>query len=242
VDVDERLLVSCLDLTSLDDADDETTIEALCARASSPVADEPSLRVAAVCVWPRFVGLAREALAGTAVRVAAATGGFPDPTAPRRDRLREIERTVAAGVDEVDVVVDRRLLAAPDVLGAELAETRLAAGAAVWKAILETGALTTDELEPLARLAIEAGADFLKTSTGKAVPGADPATFEAMASAAAATGRPVGVKASGGVRTAADARRYLSIVREVLGHGAATPERFRIGASALLDDLVSAGA
>jgi deoxyribose-phosphate aldolase len=140
------------------------------------------------------------------------------------------------------VVLDRRLLAAPDVLAAELAETRLAAGAAVWKAILETRALTTDQIEPLARLAIEAGADFLKTSTGKTVPGADPASFEAMARATAAAGRPVGVKASGGVRTAADARRYLSIVREVLGHGGATPGRFRIGASALLDDLVSAGA
>lgn len=239
MDDDVRRLVSCLDLTSLGDADDEATIEALCARAVTPVADDPSLRVAAVCIWPRFIGLARQTLAGTGIKIAAATGGFPDPSAPRRDRLREIERAVAAGADEVDAVVDRGLLSTATVLATELAETREAAGAAVWKAILETGAVAPEEVEPLARRAVEAGADFLKTSTGKGFPGADPVSFETMANAAAAAGRPVGVKASGGIRTAAEALDYLSIVRHVLGDGAATPERFRIGASALLDDLVA---
>jgi deoxyribose-phosphate aldolase len=203
------------------------------------VAADTTLHVAAVCIWPRFIGVAREALTGSGVRVAAATGGFPDPTAPRRDRLREIERAVAAGADEVDVVVDRRLLSSPAVLATELAETRDAVGAAVWKAILETGALAPEEVGPLARLAIEAGADFVKTSTGKGYPGADPTSFEAVAHTVAASRRPVGIKASGGIRSSAQALRYLSIVRAVLGAEAATPARFRIGASALLDDLVA---
>jgi deoxyribose-phosphate aldolase len=236
---DLRRLVWCLDLTSLGDADDDATIEELCARAATPVAEDPSLRVAAVCIWPRFIGLARAMLAGTGVKVATATGGFPDPSAPRRDRLRQIERAVAAGADEVDAVVDRRLLSAPTALATELAETRDAAGTAVWKAILETGALAPHEVEPLARRSVEAGADFLKTSTGKGFPGADRRSFETMAGVAAATGRPVGVKVSGGVRTAAEALDYLSIVGDVLGDGAPTPDRFRIGASALLDDLVA---
>jgi deoxyribose-phosphate aldolase len=239
VDDDRRRLVSCLDLTSLGDSDDEATIDVLCARAVTPVDDDPSLHVAAVCIWPRFIGRARQTLAGTGVKIAAATGGFPVPSAPRRDRLREVERAVAAGADEVDIVVDRRLLSTPTALATELAETRDAAGAAVWKAILETGALAPDEVEPLARRAIEAGADFLKTSTGKGFPGADPLSFGTMAGAAAAAGRPVGLKASGGIRTAAEALEYLRIVRHVLGDGAATPHRFRIGASALLDDLVA---
>jgi len=231
--------VTCLDLTSLGETDDETTIGRLVERAVTPVAADTTLHVAAVCIWPRFIGLAREALVGTGVRVAAATGGFPDPIAPRRDRLREIERAVAAGADDVDVVVDRRLLSTPSVLGTELAETRDAAGAAVWKAILETGALAPEAVEPLARLAIEAGADFVKTSTGKGYRGADPTSFEAVAHTVAKSRRAVGIKASGGIRSATEALRYLSIVRAVLGGDAATPGRFRIGASTLLDDLVA---
>jgi deoxyribose-phosphate aldolase len=239
MDPNRRVLIACLDLTSLGDADDDAAIEVLCARAAAPSATDPSLRVAAVCVWPRFVARALDALAGSGVRVATATGGFPEATAPLPDRLRQIERAVAAGADEVDVVVDRRLLAEPAILADELARTRAAAGPSVWKAILETGALEPGAVEPLARLAIDAGADFLKTSTGKTHPGADPASFAAMARAVAAAGAPVGLKASGGVRTAADALGYLTIARATLGEAAATPERFRIGASSLLDELVA---
>jgi deoxyribose-phosphate aldolase len=238
MDDDRRTLVRCLDLTALGEEDD-ASIEELCARATRPVPADPALHVAAVCVWPRFVPLARQALAGTEVRVATATGGFPDPASLGRDtRVREITAAVTLGADEVDVVVDRSMLADPAALADELAETRVAASGVVWKAILETGALDPAAIAALARMAIDAGADFLKTSTGKGSPGADPNSVELLAGIIGGSGRPVGLKVSGGVRTARDALGYLAIVRRVLGRARSAPERFRIGASSLLDELV----
>jgi deoxyribose-phosphate aldolase len=238
MDPDRRLVIACLDLTSLGDTDDDTTAAALCSRARRPLPDEPELHVAAVCVRPRFVALARAALEGSGVRVAAATGGFPDPSDPLARRLDEIELAIEDGAEEVDVVVNRRLLADPAALAEELAATRAAAAAATWKAILETGALTPDEIVTAARLAIDAGADFLKTSTGKGPPGATTASVETLAGVIGTAGRPVGLKVSGGVRTARDAMAYLGIVARVLGPHWAEPARFRIGASSLLGDLV----
>ena len=242
MDPDRALLIACLDLTSLGDADDQATIEALCTRALRPVPSGPGLSVAAVCVWPRFVPVVRAALGGSSVRVAAATGGFPEPVTPLGDRLGEIEAALAAGADEVDVVVRRELLGEPSALAAELAATRRAAAGATWKAILETGALATAEMVTLARLAIDAGADFLKTSTGKGLPGATTSAVETLARESADSGRPVGIKVRGGVRTLTDASAYLEIVRRCLGDDWPEPARFRIGASALLDALVGDGA
>jgi len=138
MDADRRLLIACLDLTALGDDEDERSIEALCERAIRPFGDD-ELTVAAVCIWPRSVSLARDRLSAPGVRVAVATGGFPLPDAPLPQRIEEIRRAVDAGADEVDVPVNRFLLDEPDALVGELRSTREAAGSATWKAIVETG-------------------------------------------------------------------------------------------------------
>ena len=237
MDADRELLIRCLDLTSLGDEDDVPTVDALCARAEEPVVGRADLAVAAVCVWPRFVPRARERLADTAVRVACATGGFPVPDEPLDRRLDLIRASVDAGAHEVDVVLNRLLLDEPAALAAELDATRAAAGPATWKAILETGALTPDGIRQAADAAIAAGADFLKTSTGKGPPGASPEAVVILNEGIAAAGRPVGLKVSGGVRTVEQATSFLEIVRETLGPAWPAPTTFRIGASALLNAL-----
>ena len=239
MDADRELLIRCLDLTSLGDGDDEASVDALCARAVEPIAGRPDLAVAAVCLWPRFASMARTRLAGHPVRVACATGGFPMPDAPLARRLDEIRASVDDGADEVDVVVNRRLIDDPTALAAELDATRAAAGSATWKAILETGALDPDGIRRLADAAVAAGADFLKTSTGKGPPGATPEAVSILAGRIAAAGRPVGLKISGGVRRVPEATAFLDLVRGILGPSWPTPASFRIGASALLDALVA---
>ena len=239
MDVDRALLIRCLDLTSLDDDDDAARIEALCRRGVEPVAGRIDLVVAAVCVWPRFAGQARDLLNACAVRVACATGGFPVPDEPLDRRLDQIRASVDGGAEEVDTVLNRWLLDEPAALAAELEATRSAAGDATWKAILETGALTSDGIRQAADAAIGAGADFLKTSTGAGAPGASPAAVSILLERIAAADRSVGLKVSGGVRTAEQAMAYLAQVRGILGPAWPAPARFRIGASALLDDLVA---
>jgi len=238
VDADRELLIRCLDLTSLNDDDDVARVLALCGRAAEPAAGRADLAVAAVCIWPRFVGQARERLAGTAVRVACATGGFPVPDEPLDRRLDQIRASVDAGAQEVDTVLNRWLLDEPAALAAELNATRSAAGAATWKAILETGALTPAGIGQAADAAIDAGADFLKTSTGKGPPGAGPAAVSMLIERIAAADRLVGLKVSGGVRTPEQAMAFLALARGMLGGAWPTPATFRIGASALLDGLV----
>ena len=239
MDADRALLIRCLDLTSLGDGDDANAIVALCARAAEPVRGRHDLTVAAVCIWPRFVSLARESLAGSPVRIACATGGFPLPDAPLAQRLDQIKAAVDAGADEVDVVVNRSLQDEPEALATELDATRAAAGPATWKAILETGALTPEGMRHLADTSIAAGADFLKTSTGKGPPGASPAAVAIVAERIVAAGRPMGLKVSGGVREVRDATDYLAMVRVTLGANWPTPATFRIGASTLLEALVA---
>jgi len=239
VDPDRTLLISCLDLTSLGEDEDDASIAELCERARHPLPDDPTRHVAAVCVWPRWAPAARRLLDGSAVRVACATGGFPIPDAPLGERLAEIEEAVAAGADEVDVPVNRFLVDEPDALGGELAATRTAAGTATWKAIVETGALDPQEIRALAAAAIAAGADFVKSSTGKDVPGVTPGTAALLAEAVRDAGRPVGLKLSGGIRGVAQATHHLEQIRAILGSDWPGPARFRIGASALLDALLA---
>jgi len=238
VDADRELLIRCLDLTSLGDDDDLARVEALCRRAAEPVAGRTDLAVAAVCVWPRFVGRARERLAGTSVRVACATGGFPVPDEPLDRRLDQIRASVDAGAHEVDTVLNRWLLDEPAALAAELGATRSAAATVTWKAILETGALTPGGIAQAADAAIDAGADFLKTSTGKGPPGATPAAVAILVQRIAAADRTIGLKVSGGVRSPEQATAFLTIARGALGASWPTPATFRIGASALLEELV----
>jgi len=238
MDADRRLLIACLDLTALGDDEDERSIEALCERAIGPFGDD-ELTVAAVCIWPRSVSLARDRLSATGVRVAVATGGFPLPDAPLPQRIEEIRRAVDAGADEVDVPVNRFLLDEPDALVGELRSTREAAGSATWKAIVETGALEPEQILVVGQAALDAGADFLKTSTGKGTPGATPEAVQLLADLVAGAERPVGIKVSGGIREAGQAGTYLDLVRVTFGRDWPSPRTFRIGASALLDSLVA---
>jgi deoxyribose-phosphate aldolase len=173
------------------------------------------------------------------VRVACATGGFPVPDATLADRLRDIEDAVQAGADEVDVPINRFLLGESDALHDELDATRAAAGDAAWKAIVETGVLRPGETSFLADAAIEAGADFVKSSTGKGVPGVTPEAAAILAAAVRDAGRRVGLKLSGGIRGAGQAANYIELVRDVLGPRWPAPDTFRIGASALLAALVA---
>ena len=235
-------IVACLDLTSLDDSDGDESIGALCERALHPGEGLP--HAAAVCVLPRFVPLVRERLTGSEVRVAAAAGAFPEGTAPLEVRVTEIRDAVAAGADEIDTVLDHRALVSgreQDVRAA-LAASRRACGERVMKVILETGALPSENhVRSAARVAIEEGADFVKSSTGKTALGVNVGSARVMMRAVrdmeAETGVAAGIKLSGGIRTVEQALGYARLFVEILG---VTPAqgRFRIGASSLLDDLV----
>ena len=228
-----RRALACLDLTSLNDGDTDDDVRRLCRRAEGAPGRGA---VAAVCVWPRFAALARELLPGEIA--VAAVANFPDGGDDIERAVRDTREIVAAGAQEVDVVLPwRRLDAAPALLGA----VRNACPHQRLKVILETGELADDALiQRACRNALAAGADFLKTSTGKVKVNATPhAARLLLGTIAADTGARsrVGFKAAGGVRSLADAGVYLALVAELLGADAVRPERFRIGASALLDDL-----
>lgn len=233
-----RTALRCLDLTSLNDADTAADIEHLCARALTPHGT-----VAAVCVWPRFVALARQRLP-VSVRVAA-VANFPAGGDDVDAVLREVQAIVAAGAQEVDVVLPWRALQAGDQASARtlLVAARAACAKQVLKVILETGELAEPALITRAsQLAISAGADFLKTSTGKVPVGATLPAAEAMLAAIAAhpgARERVGLKLSGGLRKVADLPPYLALVERTLGAEALQPGRFRIGASGLLDDILA---
>lgn len=228
--------LACLDLTSLNTADTEAHIERLCERAQGRFGP-----VAAVCVWPRFAALARQRLPAT-IGVAA-VANFPEGGTDVQRALRDVGEIVDAGAQEVDVVLPWQALLAGDAAAAAtvLAATRRASVGLRLKVILETSMLgSTEAMGQASRLALAEGADFLKTSTGKVPGGATPEAAHvllgAIAADPAAAGR-VGFKASGGVRSVADAALYLRLTAEALGDAACSPGRFRIGASGLLDDI-----
>ncbi len=232
-----RQALSLLDLTSLNDADTEAVIEKLCARAVTPHG-----KVAAVCVWPRFVALSKSRLVGTGIKVAA-VANFPMGTADVARAVRETAAIVASGGDEVDVVFpynawlngDRRV--GPDLIAACKAAC---AGKAHLKVILETGCLRDqDEIAAASRAAIEAGADFIKTSTGKATISATPDSARTMLRAIKASGRSCGFKAAGGIRDATTAAAYLDLTAAIMGEGWISPATFRFGASGVLNDLLA---
>ncbi|MDE2082954.1 MAG: deoxyribose-phosphate aldolase [Burkholderiales bacterium] len=226
-----RTALACLDLTSLNDADTPADIEALCARAQGRFGP-----TAAVCVWPRFAAQARALLpAGIAV---AAVANFPAGGTDTERAVRETGSIVQAGAQEVDVVLPYRDLAAAPAL---LAAVRRACAGLRLKVILETGELhDAAAVARASRIALDAGADFLKTSTGKTARSASPEAARVMLAAiaadAGARGR-VGFKPAGGIRTVADAAVYIALVAEHLGAAALVPARFRIGASGLLNDI-----
>jgi deoxyribose-phosphate aldolase len=201
--------------------------------------------VAAVCLYPQLVPVAVEQLAGSGVHVASVAGAFPGGLGPLDARLREIAEVVELGADEVDIVLNRSLFLAGRYAQAfeELVAAREAAGTAHLKVILETGELGSyDRVRQASMLAMAAGADFIKTSTGKIGTNATLPVALCMLEAARdfhrQTAIPVGVKVAGGVRTSKQAIQYLTLVHETMGGGWLTPDRFRIGASSLLNDVL----
>ncbi len=236
-----RTALVCLDLTSLNDADTAADIDALCARAQTAYGP-----VAAVCVWPRFVAQARAALPA-AIKVAA-VANFPDGALDLPRALADVAAIAQAGGDEVDVVLPyRALLADQSTEVAEfLSEVRFASRPLTLKVIIESGELASAErIAQATRLALAAGADFVKTSTGKTKTGATPDAAAVMLKEIKASGlSSAGFKASGGVRSVADAAGYIAQTEAALGADALNPQRLRFGASGLLNDIeaVLAGA
>jgi len=233
--------LALVDLTELGDAASADDVVRLCARA-----DGPHGRVAAICTWPRFVALARRELEGTGVRVATVTG-FPSGAEPVDHVVAQTVGALADGADEIDVVLPYRSVIEGDVAAArsllDAVREVVPSGTSghVLKVILETGELADPELVELAaRTAIEAGADFVKTSTGKTRVSATLEATAVMLRVIRGSGRPVGLKPSGGIRTVNDAAAYLAQADAAMGPAWATPATFRFGASGLLDALEAA--
>jgi deoxyribose-phosphate aldolase len=241
-----RLAVSMLDLTTLEGADTPGKVRHLCSKAVCPAPEIPEIpSCAAVCVYPSLAGVASTALAGTGVKTAAVATAFPSGQASLDVKLRDTEEAVEAGAEEIDMVISREAFLAGDDarVQEEIVRVREACGDAHLKVILETAELGSyDHVRHASMLAMEAGADFIKTSTGKASSGATPGVvlvmLEAIRDYVDRTGRIVGMKAAGGVSTSKAALHRLVLVKETLGDEWLTNERFRIGASSLLNDLL----
>jgi deoxyribose-phosphate aldolase len=238
--------ISMVDLTTLEGADTPGKVRALCAKGRRPDPSDPSVpSVAAICVYPDLVPVAVSALEGSGVHIAAVATAFPSGRASLDIKLADTRDAVAAGADEIDMVIDRGAFLAGRFLHVfeEIVAVREACGQAHLKVILETGELVTyDNVRRASWLAMLAGADFIKTSTGKVAPAATlPVTLvmlEAIRDFYQQTGRAVGMKPAGGIRTAKESIAYLTVLYETLGPDWMTPDRFRFGASSLLNDVL----
>ncbi len=241
-----RLALSMIDLTTLEGSDTPGKVVQLCAKAKRLHEAMPGLpAVAAVCVYPTLVTVAKRQLRGTSIRVAAVATGFPSGQFPLEVKLEDTRRAVGDGADEIDMVISRgRFLAGEyDYVFDEIAAVKSACGGAHLKVILETGELSTyDNVRRASDLAMHAGGDFIKTSTGKVSPAATLSVtlvmLEAIRDHYYATGRRIGMKPAGGIRAAKQAIQYLVMVRETLGDDWLTPELFRLGASTLANDIL----
>ena len=241
------MAISMIDLTTLEGQDTPGKVRAICAKARRPdPADPTAPQVAAVCVYPDLAHLAAAEVKGTGIHVASVATAFPSGRTSLEVKLADAKYAIEAGADEVDMVIDRGAFLAGDyqlvydeiAAVREVVETR-----AHLKVILETGELVTlDNVRRASWLAMLAGADFIKTSTGKVSPAATlPVTLvmlEAVRDFRATHGRQIGVKPAGGIRTAKDAIRYLVLVNETAGEDWLDPRWFRLGASSLLNDLL----
>ncbi|TNE87718.1 MAG: deoxyribose-phosphate aldolase [Deltaproteobacteria bacterium] len=236
-----------IDLTTLEGADTPEKVRSLCRKAVTPLAERPDFpHTAAVCVYPNLVPIAAAALGpNREVKIASVATGFPSGHVPLRLKVAETEAAVKAGADEIDMVIDRGAFLSGDdeKVFSEIAAIKAACGDARLKVILETGELgTLDNVAAASRLAIHAGADFIKTSTGKISPAA---TFpvvlvmlEAIREHYLETGVMIGMKPAGGIRDAKSAMHHLVLVAETLGAAWMTPEWYRFGASSLANDLL----
>jgi deoxyribose-phosphate aldolase len=240
------LAISMIDLTTLEGQDTPGKVKALCAKARRPDPSDPTVPpVAAVCVYPDLVATAKQALVNSGIKVASVATAFPSGRASLAVRVQDTLDAVAAGADEIDMVIDRGafLSGRYGEVFDEIVAVKDASGAAHLKVILETGELATyDNVRRASWLAMLAGGDFIKTSTGKITPAATlPVTLvmlEAVRDFRDATGRQIGVKPAGGIRNTKDAIRYLVLVNETVGDDWLTPDWFRLGASSLLNDLL----
>jgi deoxyribose-phosphate aldolase len=241
-----ELAIRCCDLTTLEGQDTPGKVAALCSKAVRPDPGDPSVpSVAAVCVYPNLVPTAKERLKGTGVKVASVATAFPSGQSPLDVKLRDVEDAVELGADEVDMVIDRGAFLSGRYAKVydEIVRVKEACRGAHLKVILEVSELGTyDNVRRASLLAMAAGADFIKTSTGK-LPGAATlpvqlVMLEAIRDVFAETGRKIGMKPAGGIRTAKNAVQYLVQVHETLGPEWLTPDLYRIGASSLVNDIL----
>jgi len=240
------LAISMVDLTTLEGADTHGRVTSLCTKARRPDPGDLAVpSVAAVCVYPDLVAHARRVLGAAPVAVAAVATAFPSGRASLAVKLADVAEALEAGADEIDMVIDRGAFLAGrwGQVFDEIVAVKAACGTTHLKVILETGELVTyDNVKRASWIAMLAGADFIKTSTGKvAVNATLPVALvmlEATRDFAEQTGQLVGVKVAGGIRTTKDALKYLVVVNETAGSSWLTPEFFRFGASSLLNDLL----
>jgi len=241
-----KLILSMIDLTTLEGMDTPGKVRQLCLKAIHLHDDMPGLpQVAAVCVYPTMVGVAKEALAGHEIYIASVATAFPSGMSSLDVRLDDTRMAVAAGATEIDMVISRGAFLAGDYgrVFDEIVAVKKACGKAHLKVILETGELgTLDRVRRASVLAMHAGADFIKTSTGKIQPAATMQVTLVMLQAIRdyyfETGRMVGMKPAGGISTSKLAIHYLVMLRETLGNAWMTPEWFRFGASSLANDVL----
>lgn len=251
-----RMAIAMCDLTTLEGQDTVDKVRRLCAKAVQPYVPRDRLpsaaelgipRVGAVCVYPNFIAVAKEALQGTEVKVASVATAFPSGQYPFHLRLADVRWAVQEGADEIDMVMNRGAFLQGNYKGVfnEIWKVKEACGNRVHlKVIFETGEIGTyDNIRKAAHIAMLAGADFIKTSTGKIQPASTlPVTLimlEAIRDFYDLTGKKIGMKPAGGIRTAKDAIRYLVMLNETLGAAWLTPDLFRFGASSLLNDLLA---
>ena len=241
-----KLALSMIDLTTLEGMDSPGKVKQLCYKAMHPhdkISDIP--KVAAVCVYPSFIRIAKETLAGSGINVASVATAFPSGWAPMQAKLNEVRYCVDEGADEIDMVISRGefLKGNYNYTFDEVAAVKEACGPAHLKVILETGELQTlDNVRRASDISMYAGADFIKTSTGKISPAATPTVtlvmLEAIRDFYYKTGKKIGMKPAGGIRDAKTALRYLVMLYETLGNDWMNPDLYRFGASALANDLL----
>ena len=240
------MAIRMMDLTTLEGKDTPGKVRALAGKARRPDPTDPSIpSVAALCVYPNMVPTAVEALRGSGVKIASVATYFPSGQAPLEVKLADVRSAVEMGADEIDMVIDRGAFLAGDYASVydEIVAVKDACGDAHLKVILETGELETyDNIRRASVLAMAAGADFIKTSTGKVTPASTLAStlvmMEAIRDFHVQTGRAVGMKSAGGIRTSREAISYLVVLYETLGPDWMTPDRYRFGASSLLNDVL----
>ena len=228
-------IIALLDLTSLNHDDTDEKIIQLCHDAQTEIAN-----VTAVCVYPKFVALAKKKLANTEIKIATVVN-FPDGDQKISDVLKDIEKNITQGANEIDVVIPYRSLNNKnnELIREFVAQCKQVCGDVCLKTILETGELSASQISQASRNAISGGADFLKTSTGKVAINATLEATEIMLQAIKHSGKPVGLKVSGGVRTYEQAQEYIKQAISIMGASFITPNTFRIGASSLLNNLLT---